>query len=122
MPAISVWPVSESVCTRKVGSSWRSLASPWLSFSWSALVFGSIARRMTGSGNSIDSSKTGDFGSQIVSPVIALLRPTMAAMSPAQTSLISSRLFACILRSRPILSDVRRALFHTWWPVTREPE
>ena len=53
------------------------------SFSWSALVFGSIASEMTGSGKSIDSSTTGFFSSQIVSPVLTLLSPTAAAMSPA---------------------------------------
>ena len=56
MPAMIVWPVSGSTLTRKVGSSWTSLASAAPSFSWSALVLGSMARRMTGSGKSIDSS------------------------------------------------------------------
>ena len=43
MPAMTVWPVSSSLQTRKVGS---SSASRWIavpSFSWSDLVFGSIA-------------------------------------------------------------------------------
>jgi len=38
---------------------------------------------MTGSGKSIDSSTTGCFSSQIVSPVVTLRSPTAAAMSPA---------------------------------------
>ena len=37
---------------------------PWPSFSWSALVFGSIASEITGSGKSIDSSRIGFFSSQ----------------------------------------------------------
>ena len=60
MPAISVCPVSGSVWTRKVGSSWVSLPSAWPSFSWSALVFGSIETSITGSGKFIDSSRIGD--------------------------------------------------------------
>ena len=50
MPAMMVWPVSSSVRTWKVGS---SSASRWIavpSFSWSALVFGSMATWMTGAG------------------------------------------------------------------------
>ena len=59
MPAMMVWPVSSSSWTWKVGS---SSASFWIavpSFSWSALVLGSIATWMTGSGNVIDSSTIG---------------------------------------------------------------
>ena len=55
MPEMTVWPVSSSFWTRKVGS---SSASCWIavpSFSWSDLVFGSIATEMTGSGKVIDS-------------------------------------------------------------------
>ena len=51
--------------------------------SWSALVFGSIATEMTGSGNLIDSSMIGLSGSQSVSPVKVFFRPMIAAMSPA---------------------------------------
>ena len=62
MPAMSVWPVSSSVWTRKVGSSsarrWR--ATP--SLSWSAFVLGSMATSMTGSGKVIDSRMTGWSG------------------------------------------------------------
>ena len=83
MPAMTTSPVAWSVLTRKVGSSSISLPRPWPSFSWSALVFGSIASEMTGSGKSIDSSTIGFFSSQIVSPVETVFRPTAAAMSPA---------------------------------------
>ena len=69
--------------TRKVGSSVISFCMPWPSFSWSAFVFGSMASEMTGSGKTIDSSTIGCFSSQSVSPVVTLLRPTAAAMSPA---------------------------------------
>jgi hypothetical protein len=63
---------------RKVGS---SSASFWIavpSFSWSALVFGSMATSMTGSGNVIDSRTTGAFGSARVSPVVVSFRPITA--------------------------------------------
>ena len=66
------------------------------SFSWSALVFGSIATSMTGSGKVIDSRITGFAGSQSVSPVVVCLRPCTAMMSPAWAERRSSRLLACI--------------------------
>ena len=96
MPAMIVWPVSSSFLTRKVGS---SSASRWMavpSFSWSALVFGSMATWMTGSGNVIDSRMTWLAGSQRVSPVVVCLRPCTAMMSPAWARGRSSRLLACI--------------------------
>ncbi len=83
MPRITTWLVCSSVLTRNVGSSAISLAMPCPSFSWSALVLGSMAREMTGSGKSIDSSRTGFFSSQSVSPVVTDLSPTAAAISPA---------------------------------------
>ena len=84
MPAMIVWPVSSSRLTRKVGS---SSASRWIavpSFSWSALVFGSIATWMTGSGKVIDSRMTGACGSQSVSPVVVSFSPITAKMWPDQ--------------------------------------
>ena len=69
MPAMRVWPVSSSVRTRKVGSSSARRERRWPSLSWSALVFGSIATEMTGSGNSIDSSRIGAESMASVSPV-----------------------------------------------------
>ena len=78
MPAMIVWPVSSSRWTWKVGS---SSASFWIavpSFSWSALVFGSIATWMTGSGKVIDSSTIGACGSHRVSPVVVSFRPITA--------------------------------------------
>ena len=83
MPAMTTWPVCSSVLTRKVGSSAISFCRPTPSFSWSLLVFGSIASEMTGSGKSIDSRTIGCFSSQSVSPVLTCLRPTAAAISPA---------------------------------------
>ena len=83
IPLMIVCPVSGSVCTRKVGSSSASLVSPVPSLSWSALVLGSIATDITGSGKSIASRMMGCRGSQTVSPVRTLLRPITAAMSPA---------------------------------------
>ena len=83
MPWISVCPVSSSDSIRKVGSSSARRASAAESFSWSALVFGSIATAITGSGNSMFSSSTGASGAESVSPVEVCLRPTPATMSPA---------------------------------------
>jgi hypothetical protein len=68
------------------------------------LVFGSIASEMTGSGKSIASRMIACFSSHTVSPVETDFMPTAAAMSPASTSLISSRLFACIFSRRPMRS------------------
>ena len=78
MPARMVWPVSWSRWTWNVGS---SSARRWIavpSFSWSALVFGSTATWMTGSGKVIDSSTIGACGSQSVSPVVVSFRPITA--------------------------------------------
>ena len=62
MPLMMVWPDSASVETRKDGSSAASLCSATPIFSWSALVLGSTAISMTGSGNSIFSRMTGFDG------------------------------------------------------------
>ena len=91
-----VCPVSKSVWTWKVGS---SSASRWIavpSFSWSLLVFGSIATLMTGAGKVIDSRITGLAGSQSVSPVVVSFRPMTATIDPATAFGTSARLFACI--------------------------
>jgi hypothetical protein len=84
IPAMIVWPVSVSVRTRNVGSSSASFASAWPSLSCSALVFGSMAMSMTGSGKTIDSSSTGASSAHRVSPVVVFLRPTAATMSPGR--------------------------------------
>ncbi len=104
MPAMMVWPVSSLVRTRKVGSSSASRCRAWASLSWSALVFGSTATSMTGSGKSIASSTTGASSAHSVSPVVVCLRPTAAAMAPAPIWSTSSRWLACISRMRPTRS------------------
>ena len=104
MPAISVWPVSSCVFTRKVGSSSERRARPAASLSWSDFVFGSTATSITGSGNTMFSSRIGLAGSVSVSPVVVNLRPTAAAISPAPISSRSSRWLACICRMRPTRS------------------
>ena len=78
MPAMIVWPVSSSRWTWKVGSSSASFWIATPSFSWSPLVFGSMATWMTGSGKLIDSRMTWSCGSQSVSPVVVSLRPIIA--------------------------------------------
>jgi hypothetical protein len=66
--------------TWKVGSSSerRWIAVP--SFSWSPFDLGSMATEMTGAGNVIDSSTTGEPWSHSVSPVVVSLRPITATM------------------------------------------
>ena len=108
--------------TRKVGS---SSASRWRAIdilSWSALVLGSTASSMTGSGKVIDSSTTGLSSAVSVSPVVVFLRPTAAAMSPALTWSISSRWLACIWRMRPTRSFSPFVLLNTYEPVLSVPE
>ena len=92
------------------------------SLSWSALVFGSIATWMTGSGNSMRSSTIGCDGSHSVSPVVVFLRPTAATMSPEKTASRSSRWFACIWRMRPIRSLRSFVALRTAEPVVSVPE
>ena len=122
MPAISVWPVSSSVRTRKVGSSSERRCRPWPSLSWSAFVFGSTATEITGSGNVIDSSTIGAVSVESVSPVVVFFRPTPAAISPAPISSRSSRWFACIWRMRLMRSVLPVVVLRTRSPVLRWPE
>ena len=71
-------------------------------------IAGSMATEMTGFGNRIASRMIAFCSSESVSPVFVSLRPMTAAMSPARTSSISSRLLACICTRRPTRS--RRSL------------
>ncbi|VCQ35218.1 Uncharacterised protein [Burkholderia pseudomallei] len=122
MPEMIVWPDSSSVCTRNDGSSCARRFSARPIFSWSAFVFGSTACEITGSGNTMRSSTIGCAGSHSVSPVVASFRPTAAAMSPARTSLISSRWFACICRIRPRRSFLPLVEFSSVSPEFTTPE
>ena len=106
MPEMRVWPDSWSLVTRKVGSSSARRCRAIAILSWSALVFGSTASSMTGSGKLIASSTIGLASSHSVSPVKVCFSPTAAAMSPALTESISSRWLACISRMRPMRSLV----------------
>ena len=122
MPAMMVWPVSSSDRTWKVGS---SSASRWIavpSFSWSALLFGSIATEMTGAGNVIDSRITGLALSQSVSPVVVSFRPITATIMPAMAVGRSSRLLACIWKILPMRSLRPLVLLSTDVPVSSVPE
>ncbi|CFU01170.1 Uncharacterised protein [Bordetella pertussis] len=83
MPEIMVWPDSSSVRTRNDGSSCASRLSAMPIFSWSALVRGSTACEITGSGKVMRSRIMTCAGSVSVSPVVISLMPTAAAMSPA---------------------------------------
>ncbi len=111
MPAISVWPVSSSVWTRKVGSSSASRARPD-----AELVLVGLRLRLDrdrdhrlGEGHRLEHDRRASRPTS-VSPVVVCLRPTPAAISPAPISSRSSRWFACIWRMRPIRSvlPVRR--------------
>ena len=113
IPEIIVCPDSSSELTRNEGSSCASFPSAIDIFSWSGFDFGSTAKDMTGSGNSILSSTTRSFGSERVSPVVTFFNPIHAAMSPARTSLISSLLFECICTILPILSFSSLTVFTT---------
>ena len=84
-----------------------------VSLSWSAFVFGSMATSMTGFGNFIASRMIGLSSSDRVSPVRVSFSPMAAPMSPAHTSSISSRLFACIWSSRPTRSRLSLVLLYT---------
>ncbi|KAG1427233.1 hypothetical protein G6F57_023267 [Rhizopus arrhizus] len=83
MPEMMVCPDSSSVRTRKDGSSCASRFNAMPIFSWSALVLGSTAWEMTGSGKTMRSRMMTCAGSDSVSPVVTSLMPTAAAMSPA---------------------------------------
>ncbi len=50
------------------------------SFSWSDLVFGSMATSITGAGKVIDSRITGAFWAHSVCPVLVSLRPMTATI------------------------------------------
>ena len=104
IPLIIVCPDSSSEVTLNEGSSFANLPKASPIFSWSALVLGSTAISITGSGNSIGSKRIGLASSHNVWPVIVYFNPANATISPVEASLISSRLFACIKSILPILS------------------
>ena len=91
-----VWPEASSVLTWNVGSSSDSLAKDIPNLSISALVFGSTAIPITGSGKSILSKTIGAFSLDKVSPVLISLNPTPAPISPASITLIEFCLLECI--------------------------
>jgi len=122
IPDITVWPDSWSVSALNVGSSSANFWSAVDIFSWSPLLFGSIAIEITGSGITIFSKITSCFSSHKVSPVVVFLSPTAAAISPANTSCISVRLLACICKIRPILSLTPLFALRTYEPLFSVPE
>ena len=99
-----VCPVSMLYWVLNVGSSSARLLSESPILSWSALVLGSIATEITGSGNLIVSKIIGFPISQIVSPVKVFFSPIAAMISPQAISSTSSRRLACIFNSLPTLS------------------
>ncbi|SST11396.1 Uncharacterised protein [Acinetobacter baumannii] len=122
IPEMMVCAVSSSVFTRNDGSSWASLLRAMPIFSWSALVFGSTATEITGSGKSMRSRMIGLSMAHRVSPVVTSFMPISAAMSPARTSLISSRWLACICTIRPTRSFLPFTELSTASPEVSTPE
>ena len=96
IPEIMVWPEASSVRTVNVGSSSASFANDIPNLSTSALVLGSTAIPITGSGKSMDSNTIGYFSSVMVSPVLMSLNPTAAPMSPASMKSMAFCLLECI--------------------------
>ena len=122
IPFIIVCPDSSSDVTLNEGSSFANLPNASPIFSWSALVFGSTAISMTGSGNSIGSKRTPFSLSHNVCPVIVFLRPASATISPALASFISSLELACINSILPTLSSFSFDELYTAVPVLIVPE
>ena len=96
--------ISEDDINAHPGELWERVFSRAPIFSWSDLVFGSIASSITGSGASIFSKIIGLAGSASVSQVVVSLRPKKAAICPAEISAISSCLLECMRSKRPTLS------------------
>ena len=119
---MTVWFVSSSVRTWKVGSSSDRAKRALPILSWSTLVFGSTATWITGSGNSRFSSTISWPGAESESPVRVFLNPMPAAMSPVNTASTSSRLLACIWRMRPMRSLLELVVFTTVPPFSSVPE
>mmetsp|Transcript_68925 Transcript_68925/g.162070 ORF Transcript_68925/g.162070 Transcript_68925/m.162070 type:complete len:257 (-) Transcript_68925:1321-2091(-) len=122
MPSMTVWLDSSSRLKRKEGSSAASFASASPNLSASFWESGSQETLITGSGNSIFSRTMGESMAHKVSPVVVSFKPTMAMMSPAWASLISSRLFECISTIRPMRSLDLVLGFHTISPAFTLPE
>ena len=106
IPPITVSLVSPSKRVVNDGSSSDSLDSDWASFSVCLEPAALTLTEMTERGTAIDSKTSGWFGSQSVSPVTVSFMPTSATMSPARTSLISSRSRAWMRNTRPTRSDL----------------
>ena len=104
MPSMIVCPVSSWREKRKDGSSAASFTSASDIFCWSALVLGSTATLMAGSGKSIFLRITALFLSHRVSPMVVSLRPTRVTMSLATAVFISVHSLACISSMRPMCS------------------
>ena len=85
------------------------------------MVFGSTLMSITGTGNAMRSRITGSSLLASVSPVPVSFSPTNAAMSPAETSLISARLSACIWNIRPMRSRWSLVVFCTMSPCFSVP-
>ena len=104
IPEMMIWPVSSSVLTRNEGIFMSEFAGRRPSFPdrlWSLAL---RPPKSPDQEHPFAPARFGLFRSHKVSPVVMSFRPIAAAMSPARTSLISSRLFACICTRRPIRS------------------
>ena len=100
MPAMIVWPVSSSVrdLERRVLLG-RAAGSPVPSFSWSPLVFGSMATWMTGRREASSTrGRPGASGPESVSPVVVSLSPITATIWPA----LDRRDLLALVRVHPV--------------------
>ena len=116
-----VCPVSESLLTTNVGSSSARRCSAMESFSWSALLLGSMLIDITVSGNVGGSRRTSWSRSHRVSPVTMSFAPIMAHIEPLYASSISSRLSALMISRREMRSDLRERGLYTVMPFLRQP-
>ena len=73
-------------------------------------------------GNWIDSSRIVSRVSHRVSPVVAVLRPMAAPISPAAISFTSLRRLACILTRRPTFSSLPLLALSSWSELLTTPE
>ena len=119
IPAIIVWPVSSSIRTRNVGSSWDNLIQGeakliTISFGFRLDSHGDYwlgkCHRFKNDRKSVVAER---------SPVNVCLDRLTAPISPARISSISSRLFACIRTRRPMRSRLPFEELYTNEPASK---
>ena len=123
MPEMTVWPVSSSVRTWKVGSSSERLKRALPILSWSTLVFGSTATWITGSGNSRFSSTISVHRGREGVAGACVLEPDAGRDVTGEDARPRPRgWLACICRMRPMRSLLLWVVFTTVPPFSSAPE